>query len=203
MNGKTSSNIPCVSKRNQQNPTQYYKTWDGHLYEMTTILFQQNETITMWTVLAKVFKHNMVTKMTAKYIPNYYYRISTKLFCTEILYCFTFLLNWKQYQKLLHMSLNSKRLKTTVLLPYYLLKVFLKMVADIIMKTSTLRHSNRITKQYSKVYILFSISIMFLHIRFIPLADLSYCMHYHIIYIIIYERSCYAPFVVRAFPDIK
>ena len=114
MNGKTSSNIPCVSKRNQQNPTHYYKTWDGHLYKMTTILFQQNETITMWTALAKVFKHNMVTKMTAKYIPYYYYRISTKLFCTEFLYCFTFLLNWKQYQKLLHMSLNSERLKTTV-----------------------------------------------------------------------------------------
>ena len=131
MNGKTSSNIPCVSNRNQQNRTHYHKTWDGHLYKMTTILFQQNETITMWTALAKVFKHNMVTKMTAKYILYYHYRISTKLFCTEFLYCFTFLLNWKQYQKFVHMSLNSEHLKTTVLLPYYLLKDFLKMVADI------------------------------------------------------------------------
>ena len=108
---------------------------------------------------------------------------------------------------------DSERLRTTVHFQSKFLNAFVKLVADItfqviiirtFMTLYTRRISNSRTKLFFKVYILFSSLFPFLHIYtlFHP-AELSYCMHYHIIYIIICERSCYAPFVVRAFLEHK
>ena len=107
---------------------------------------------------------------------------------------------------------DSERLRTTVHFQSKFLNAFVKLVADITFQVIIIHifmtlytQEFQIAEQsyFQGVYSILSLfPLLHIYSLFHP-AELSYCMHYHIIYIIICERSCYAPFVVRAFLENK